>query len=95
MTKRNPTPPGTYKTELGKELAGMTFADTIADIRPGKPEPKSVEDWLRADHQRNEYQRDVEQIKRCVDRLYLGLCVAIGLLVSMFALLLLLLWLSR
>ena len=64
MTKRNPTPPGTYKTELGKELAGMTVADTIADIRPGKPEPKSVEDWLRADHQRNAFNRDIEEIKR-------------------------------
>lgn len=64
MTKRSPTQPGAYKTELGKELAGMTVADTIADIRPGKPEPKSVEDWLRADHQRNAFNRDIEEIKR-------------------------------
>ena len=42
----------------------MTVADTIADIRPGKPEPKSVEDWLRADHQRNAFNRDIEEIKR-------------------------------
>lgn len=80
MTKRNPTPPGTYKTELGKELAGMTVADTIADIRPGKPEPKSVEDWLRADHQRNEYQRDVEQIKRDVQSLSFWLRIGVSLL---------------
>ena len=64
MTKRSPTQPGVYKTELGKELAGMTVAGTIADIRPGKPEPKSVEDWLRADHQRNAFNRDIEEIKR-------------------------------
>ena len=81
-----------YQTKLAKALSGES---TVESIEPAKPKKKMrVEDWLRADHQRNEYQRDVEQIKRCVDRLYLGLCVAIGLLVSMFALLLLL-WLSR
>lgn len=86
MTTRNPTPPGmNYQTELGKELAGMTVVDEIASIRPAKT--SSVEDWLRKDHQRNKYQRDIEQIKCCVNRLYLGLCVAIGLLVLMFALL--------
>ena len=84
MTKRNPTPPGTYKTELGKELAGMTVADTIADIRPGKPKPKSVEDWLRADHQRNEYQRDVEQIKRDVRSMNFWLQIGVSLLALVF-----------
>lgn len=84
MTKRNPTPPGTYKTELGKELAGMTVADTIADIRPSKPEPKSVEDWLRADHQRNEYQRDVEQIKRDVRSMNFWLQIGVSLLALVF-----------
>lgn len=84
MTKRNPTPPGTYKTELGKELAGMTVADTIADIRPGKTEPKSVEDWLRADHQRNEYQRDVEQIKRDIQSVSFWLRIGVSLLALVF-----------
>lgn len=82
MTKRNPTPPGTYKTELGKELAGMTVVHTIADIRPN--EPKSVEDWLRADHQRNEYQRDVEQIKRDVRSMNFWLQIGVSLLALVF-----------
>lgn len=84
MTKRNPTPPGAYKTELGKELARMTVVDTIADIRPGKPEPKSVEDWLRADHQRNAYQRDVEQIKRDVRSMNFWLQIGVSLLALVF-----------
>ena len=94
MTDRSPTPPGkNYRAQLAKVLLGES---TVASIEENTPKKcMSVEDWLLRDHQRNALRYDVESIKRCVDRLYLGLCVAIGLLVSMFALLLLLLWLSR
>lgn len=94
MTEANPTPPDmSYQKELRKALSGES---TVASIKEATPKKHmSVEDWLLRDHQRNALRYDVESIKRCVDRLYLGLCIAIGLLVSVFALLLLLLWLSR
>lgn len=51
-----------YRTELGKALSGES---TVESIEPAKPKKKmSVEDWLRADHQRNAFNRDIEEIKR-------------------------------
>lgn len=71
-----------YQTNLGKALAN---ASNVASVEPAKPKKhKSVEDWLQADHQRNEYQRDIEQIKRRMDRLHLWLWVASGLLTLVF-----------
>ncbi|WP_298978449.1 hypothetical protein [uncultured Psychrobacter sp.] len=78
MTQRNSTPRGArYQTPLGKALADRT--DTVASVRPAK-KPKSIDDWLRADHQRNEYQRDVEQIKRDVQSLSFWLRIGVSLL---------------
>ena len=81
MTTRNPTPPGmNYQTNLGKALSG----NPMPTSNIGHNKHKSVDDWLRTDHQRNEYQRDIEQIKRRMDRLHLWLWVASGLLALVF-----------
>lgn len=75
-----------YQTNLGKALAN---ASTVASVEPAKPKKhKSVEDWLRADHQRNEYQRDIEQIKRDVRSMNFWLQMGVSLLVLILMMLL-------
>lgn len=51
-----------YQTKLAKALSGES---TVESIEPAKPKKKMrVEDWLRTDHQRNAFNRDIEEIKR-------------------------------
>lgn len=84
MTQRNSTPPGArYQTPLGKALSENAMP--VSNIRPNK-EQRSVEDWLRADHQRNEFRNDVEQIKCRMDRLYRLLCIEVSLVAAIIIL---------
>lgn len=67
-----------YQTDLGKALSSKS---SVASIEPAKPKKQmSVEDWLRRDHQRNEYQRDIEQIKRDVRSMNFWLQIGVSLL---------------
>lgn len=79
-----------YQTELGKALSNRT--DTVKSVRPNKT--STAKGWSHRDNPRNELNREVKQIKRCVDRLYLGLCFGVGMLVLMLCVQLLL-WLSQ
>lgn len=67
-----------YRTELGKALSGES---TVESIEPAKPKKKMrVEDWLRADHQRNAFNRDIEEIKRNTHSTNFWVRIGIGLL---------------
>ena len=71
-----------YQTKLAKALSGES---TVESIEPAKPKKKmSVEDWLRADHQRNAFNRDIEEIKNTMALIHLWLCVSSGLLALVF-----------
>ncbi|UNK05818.1 hypothetical protein MN210_03265 [Psychrobacter raelei] len=52
-------------------------------IRPAKPQ-KTIQDWLLEDNQRNEFKRDVEQMKRDVDAAIFMLRISGGLLSLVF-----------
>lgn len=74
MTQRNSTPPGaSYQTSLGKALSSKS---ELASIKKGD----SIEGWLHRDHQRNEYQRDIEQIKRDTQSTNFWLRIVVSLL---------------
>lgn len=64
---------------------------TLRDAKPRKQ--KTIDDWLRADHQRNDMQRDVERLKQDMHQLQLTLFIAVILIVLMLSVLLLL-WFS-
>lgn len=73
-----------YQTNLGKALSGNPMP--TSNIRHDKH--KSVDDWLRTDHQRNEYQRDIEQIKRDVRSINFWVQIGVSLLVLILMMLL-------
>lgn len=78
-----------YQTNLGKALAN---ASTVASVEPAEPKKqKSIEDWLRGDHERNEYQRDIKQIKRDTQSINFWLRIGVSLL-ALILMMLLIMW---
>lgn len=57
-----------------------------------KANQKSIQDWLREDHRRNEMKRDIEGLKQDLVKVIEFLLLIMLAIVLIFALLLILLW---